>query len=98
MPCRVLTEDADLISLTTTFPSGITEVYALWAWRGMYPGLELLAKWYRNGQEYTASNILWEQEGERSRWWLHLHRASGAPLPGGNYRLELYVHGQLLQN
>jgi hypothetical protein len=92
-----LTEEADPIFPTTTFPSGTTEVFAVWACRGMYPGLELLAKWYHDGQDYTASSIVWEQEGERGRWWLHLHRASGAPLPGGNYRLELHVHGQLLQ-
>lgn len=93
-----LTEEVDPIFPTTTFPPGTTEVYAVWACRGMYPGLELFNRWYHNGQEYAAGSVFWEREAERGRWWLHLYRASGAPLPSGNYRLELHVHGRLLQS
>jgi hypothetical protein len=93
-----LTAEIDPIMPSMTFRAGTTEVYAVWACRGMYQGLEMPGIWYHNGQEYVRSNQYWEKTSERGRWWLHLYRASGLPLPSGNYRLELYVGGQLLQS
>ncbi len=93
-----LTADVDPIMPSMTFPPGTTEVYAVWACRGMYQGLELLSIWFHNGQEYARSNAYWDKTAERGRWWLRLYRASGQPLPSGNYRLELYVGSRLLQS
>ncbi|MCJ7619216.1 MAG: hypothetical protein MUP64_03240 [Anaerolineae bacterium] len=93
-----LNAETDPIMPSMTFPPGTTEVYALWACRGMYQGLELHSIWYHNGQEYASGNAYWDRTVERGRWWLQLYRASGQPLPSGNYRLELYVGGQLLQS
>jgi hypothetical protein len=93
-----LNAEGDPIMPSMTFPPGTTEVYAIWACRGMYQGLELHSIWYHNGQEYASGNVNWDRAEERGRWWLQLYRASGQPLPSGNYRLELYVGGQLLQS
>jgi hypothetical protein len=93
-----VTAESDPIMPSMTFPAGTTEVYAIWACRGMYQGLEMYNVWYRDGQEYASGTVYWEQTGERGRWWLQLYRASGQPLPSGNYRLELYVGGRLLQS
>jgi len=93
-----LNAEIDPIMPSMTFRAGTTEVYAVWACRGMYQGLEMPSIWYHNGQEYVRSNQYWEKTSERGRWWLHLYRASGLPLPSGNYGLELYVGGQLLQS
>jgi hypothetical protein len=95
---RGLNSELDPIMPSMTFPPGITEVYAVWACRGMYPGLEMLGVWYHNGQEYTRGTTQWEKTSERGRCSLSLRRTSGLPLPSGNYGLELFVGGQLLQS
>lgn len=82
----------------TSFPAGTTRVYAVWACRGMTPGLALENTWYLNGQRYASSTVYWDRPGERGRWWVSLYRESGAPLPSGNYRLELYVGARLMQS
>jgi hypothetical protein len=92
-----LTEEVDPIMPSTNFPPGTREVYAVWACRGLYPGLELYNVWYLNGQEYGSGTATWNKAAERGRWWLQLYRASGQPLPSGHYTLELYIHGQLLR-
>jgi hypothetical protein len=92
-----VTEEADPIMPSMSFPPGTREVYAIWACRGMYQGLELYNVWYHNGQEYASETKYWDRQAERGRWWLQLYRASGQPLPSGHYTLELWVHGQLLR-
>ena len=81
-----------------TFPPGTTGVYAIWACRGLYQGLELRNVWYHNGQEYASSSVYWDRTDERGRWFVQLYRPSGQPLPSGNYRLELHIGGRLLQS
>ncbi len=93
-----LTEDSEPIMPSMSFPAGTTDVYAVWACRGMYPGLEMLSIWRLNGQVYAESTQYWEKTAERGRWWLHLYRASGQPLPSGNHSVELFVGAQLLQS
>lgn len=93
-----LNAETDPIMPSMTFPPGTTEVYAVWACRGMYQGLEMHSIWYLNGQEYASGSAYWDRTAERGRWWLPLYRGSGQVLPSGNYRLELYVGGQLLQS
>ena len=93
-----LNAEGDPIMPSMTFAPGTTEVFAVWACRGMYQGLELHNVWYHNGQEYASSNEYWDRTAERGRWQARLHLPSGASLACGDYRLELYVGGQLLQS
>jgi hypothetical protein len=95
---RGLNSELDPIMPTMTFPAGTTEVYAVWACRGMYPGLEMLSIWRLNGQVYIQSTQYWEKTAERGRWWLRLYRESGQPLPAGNYAVELFIGARLLQS
>jgi hypothetical protein len=81
----------------TIFPTGTTRVYGVWACRGMTPGLALVNTWYLNGQQYVSSTVYWDRPGERGRWWVSIYRESGGALPSGNYRLELYIGGRLMQ-
>ncbi|MGB3905372.1 MAG: family 16 glycoside hydrolase, partial [Anaerolineae bacterium] len=82
----------------TSFPTGTTKVYAVWACRGMTPGLALANMWYLNGQPYVSSTVYWDRPGERGRWWVPISRESGGALPSGNYRLELYIGARLMQS
>lgn len=82
----------------TAFPAGTKIVYAVWACRGMYPGLGMVNTWYHDRQEYASSIVSWDRPDERGRWWVSLSRQSGAPLPSGDYRLELCVGDKLLQS
>jgi len=93
-----LNAEGDPIMPSMTFSPGTTEVFAVWACRGMYQGLELRYFWYHNGQEYARGTSYREETAERGRWQARLHLPSGASLPSGDYRLELYVGGQLLQS
>ncbi len=82
----------------TSFPTGTTRVYGVWACRGMTPGLALVNTWYLNGQRYASSTVYWDRPGERGRWWVSIYRESGGALPSGNYRLELYIGARLMQS
>lgn len=64
----------------------------------MYSDLEMVNTWYHDGQEYASSSVSWDRADERARWWVSLSRQSGAPLPSGDYQLELYVEGRMLQS
>jgi len=93
-----LNAEHDPITPGTSFPSGTTVVYAVFACRGMYQGLEVQAIWYHNGQEYFRFSNYWDETEERGRSWFWLDRVSGQPLPSGNYRLDVYAEGRLLQS
>jgi hypothetical protein len=82
----------------TVFPTGTTKVYAVWACRGMTPGLAVVNTWYLNGQQYASSTENWDRPGERGRWWVSIDGESGGALPSGNYKLELYIGARLMQS
>jgi hypothetical protein len=93
-----LTAEGDPYMPGTSLPHGTTVVYAIWACRGMYQGLELRNVWYHDGQVYVSSDVHWDRADERGRWWVRLRLSSGQALPSGHYTLELWVEGRLLQS
>jgi len=93
-----LTAEGDPYMPGTSFPRGVTEVYAVWACRGMYQGLELRYFWLQNGQEYDRGSMHWGDMAERGRWGADLHLPGGPALPSGHYTLELWVQRQMLQS
>jgi hypothetical protein len=93
-----LTAERDPVMPSMSFAYGINEVYAVWACRGMYRGLEIVHTWYHDGRECASGTVIREEENERGREHVSLEGPQGGPLPSGNYRLELYVGGQLLKS
>lgn len=93
-----VTEDGDPVNPATTFPAGIKEVYAIWDYRGMSDGMRWGRKWYLDGAEDVVKTGQAWDEGEHGRTWLYLYATGGGPLDSGNYRLELYIEGQLVQS
>ena len=93
-----LTAERDPVMPSMSFAHGIKEVYAVWACRGMYRGLEIVHTWYHDGRECASGTVIREEENERGREHVSLEGPEGGPLPSGHYTLELYVYGQLLQS
>jgi hypothetical protein len=92
-----LTAERDPVMPSMSFTYGVKEVYAVWACRGMYRGLEIVHTWYHDGRECASGTVIREEDSERGREDVSLKGPDGGPLPSGHYTLELYVHGQLLQ-
>ena len=80
----------------TSFPVGLTELYFFFDYAGMQDGLDFTEKWLYNGEELAAFDTVW-QGGESGTFYDFLSRTDGGALPDGEYALELYVGGQLVQ-
>ncbi|HEM61795.1 MAG TPA: hypothetical protein ENO24_05860 [Chloroflexi bacterium] len=93
-----LTPELDPDPPRTSFSYGVNRVYAVWACRGMYPGLEIVHTWCLEGGACQSGTLIRKEADERGREYVILNGPDGGPLPRGNYRLELYVGAQLLQS
>ncbi len=80
----------------TSFPSGLLELHFFFDYAGMQDGMNVDEKWLINGEELATFNIVWG-EGASGTYHDLIYRASGEPLSDGEYALELYVEGQLVQ-
>lgn len=80
----------------TTFESGLTELRYFVDYIGMQDGMAYEAKWIFNGEELLTVDLAWD-EGESGTFTDNIYRKSGDPLWDGEYKLEIYVEGQLVQ-
>jgi hypothetical protein len=62
----------------------------------MQNGMSFDEKWIVNGEELVTFNVVWD-EGASGVYHDSIYRTSGEPLLDGEYTLELYVEGQLVQ-
>jgi S1-C subfamily serine protease len=84
------------VNAGTSFPSGLLELHFFFDYAGMQDGMNVDEKWFVNGQELATFNIVWE-EGASGTYHDLIYRTSGEPLSDGEYTLELYIEGQLMQ-
>jgi len=84
------------VNPSTSFPSGLSELYFFCEYAGMQDGMSFDEKWLINGEELVTFNIVWEM-GASGTYYDSIYRTSGEPLLDGEYALELYVEGQLVQ-
>jgi S1-C subfamily serine protease len=84
------------INPSTSFPSGLSELHFFCDYAGMQDGMSFDEKWLVNGEELVTFNVVWDQ-GESGTYHDFIHRTSGEPLLDGEYTLELYVEGKLVQ-
>lgn len=94
-----VTSAGGLIDPTSTFAAGTQQIHAAWDYRGMSDGALYTAKWYWNGAIWRQESFTWSEaqdgtEGTAKR--LTLSDPNG--LIGGEYRLELYLDGELVQS
>jgi S1-C subfamily serine protease len=77
----------------TRFDSGLSDLYASFAYEGFADGQELNSIWYLNGEQELVDSFAWN-EGERGRSWVSIFSEEG--LPDGFYELELQLDGESL--
>lgn len=87
-------ENDQPVEPTTQFVEGTDEVYATFSFEGMSPDTSYYTVWYHNGAVDLATPYKSWEGGESGTWWIRLWYEDG--LPGGDWRLEIYVAGHLL--
>ena len=89
-------EQGNPVSPGASFPTGLEELHFFCDYAGMQDGMDFDEKWIVNGEELVTFNVVWE-EGANGVYHDSIYRTSGEPLLDGEYTLELYVEGQLVQ-
>ena len=80
----------------TTFPTGLTELHFFCTYAGMRDGMGFDERWLLDGEELVTFDMVWDR-GDSGTFHDSIYRNSGDPFPDGEYRLELVVEGQLVQ-
>jgi serine protease Do len=80
----------------TSFPAGLKEIFFFTDYSGMQDGLSFEEKWLYNGEELITFDLTW-QSGASGTFYDSIYRTGGDAFPDGEYTLELYVGGQLVQ-
>jgi len=79
----------------TTFSTGLPELHVFSDYEGMEDGLPFREVWYINDEQVLDSDVEWEW-GEEGTFHDYVYSKRGV-LPDGEYKIELYVENQLLQ-
>jgi tetratricopeptide (TPR) repeat protein len=90
-----LTAEDDPIDPTTRFPAGIKEVYGVFEYADLYPGMAFGFTWLRDGETIYSDSVTWAGEASSGRTWVSVDNDEG--LDAGNYVLRLFVNETLLQ-
>lgn len=85
-----VTDRREAINPSSVFSETVSRVYAVFPYSGMRDGVKWAQVWYFNGIEFNRGEENWTW-GSADRSYVFT-RVVGA----GNYRLELYVDGNLL--
>jgi len=80
---------------SVSFPTGTTELHFFFDYVGMQDGMDLGVRWLFNGGEILNYNEVWSW-GESGTFTDYIYRTGGEPLSDGQYKLELYIEGQLV--
>ncbi len=78
---------------TSTFPSGVTDIYVSFDYSGFRNGQRFAFDWKIDGKSVYADTLVW-QEGASGTTWLHLYSEDG--LPDGLYSVEMKLDGATL--
>lgn len=79
----------------TTLDYGTKNIYAFFDYQGMREGWTWTRQWYLDGQAVTTADDTWKYGESGEDYWVAI--GSDDSLPQGEYRLELYVEDELVQ-
>ncbi len=79
----------------TQISYGAKTIYAFFDFQGMRDGWQWTRQWYLNGEAVTTANDTWAYGESGEAFWVSI--GSRDALPQGEYLLELYVEGNLVQ-
>jgi serine/threonine protein kinase len=82
------------VNPASSFAQGVTEIHAVFEYSGMSNGDAWERVLYRDGKEVLRKSAQWN--GGKKGVFDYFINTQGEPLTAGNWRLELYVGGQLL--
>jgi hypothetical protein len=80
----------------TGFGEPLEELHAFSSYAGMDDGLDAGTRWYVDGQQVVNAPFRWSG-GETGLWHDYIY-SKGGLLPDGEYRVELFVEGQLARS
>ena len=83
------------VGAASSFPADVTEIHALFDYKGFVDGDPWERRWYQNGEDVGGGSGAWDG-GESGTYDLSLSN-NDKPLGGGDWKLEIYVRGELAQ-
>jgi hypothetical protein len=90
-----VTETNQPVDASTSFPSEIEEIHAVFSYEGMSESDTWERYWYQDGEEVASGTETWDA-GESGTFDLSL-TGGGEPLGLGEWTLEIHVNGELAQ-
>jgi S1-C subfamily serine protease len=89
-------DNGELVDESTTFESGIGEVFGLFPYQKMKDGVSWSYSWLYEGQEaITEDNLKWDM-GDSGNAQLSIYHKEGS-LPDGQYGLQVFLRNKLVQ-
>lgn len=76
---------------TTTYPTGVKKIGAVFNWSNMTSGDTWSYRWTRDGKDVTSKTTTWTWDSSGSCFYFTL---TGDPLTDGNYQLDIYTGTQ----
>ena len=89
-------EDGKPVGASDTFTGEITEIHAVFTYKGMVDGTPWERGWHLDGNRVGSGSGVWDK-GSSGVYHLSLNNG-GRPLDAGNWELEIYVDGQMLRS
>ena len=87
---EVINRRGESINPATQFPSGITDIYAVFNYSGFEDGGDFTYVWYNDGQETQRDSFGWDG-GESGSNWVSTYDDNG--LADGYTELEIFYNG-----
>jgi S1-C subfamily serine protease len=87
---EVINRRGEPVNPATQFPSGTTDIYAVFDYSGFADGGDFTYVWYSEGQEIMRDSFAWDG-GESGTNWVSTYEDNG--LPDGFTELEIIYNG-----
>ena len=80
----------------TTFPGGLSNIYALFDWEQISPGTLWTMRWLVDGIPFYQRTVPWDNEVSGRNYIVQLGGRNG--IPDGTYRLDILIGDKLISS